>query len=96
VVPTLITAIAQEPDSELLLAPNPSSDEVLLDLSSNYQGQVSLRLIDANGRELQNQQIQKSSQQLRHRINIKPLSIGMYYLRIRQGEQELVKRVMKQ
>ena len=95
VVPGLVTAVTEEPASSLVVSPNPTTDEVTVDLSSNYRGLITMRLFDLGGREMQNQSIQKSSQQLRHSIGLRQLPDGLYYLHIRQGQQKTVKKVLK-
>lgn len=96
VVPSVVTAVQEEPATVFSLAPNPAHDDLTVDLNNDFRGMLSWRLLDASGREIRIGQVQKSTQQFRQTISLKALPAGAYFMHIRQGQQSLEKRIMKQ
>lgn len=93
---SLITAVPEELQLDLQLAPNPTTDEIILNLTNGYRGPVTITLIDMQGREVVAKQAQKNSPQLRQPISTRSLPAATYLIRVTQGDQQAVKRFVKE
>ena len=93
---SLITAVPEELQLDLQLAPNPTTDEIILNLTNGYRGAVTITLIDMQGREVVAKQAQKNSPQLRQPISTRSLPTATYLIRVTQGDQQAVKRFIKE
>jgi hypothetical protein len=91
-----ILAVEEDSAEKLTLSPNPSTDEAVLELSSAFRGVVTLRLTDAAGREVRALQANKTGESFRQAVNLRNLPTGLYLLRVQQGEQTAVKKLLKQ
>ena len=76
--------------------PNPATDEAVLELSSPYRGLVNLRLTDATGREIRTMRPNKTTDTFHQTIDLKSLAPGLYFVRVRQGERSVVRKLVKQ
>lgn len=89
--------LAVEPGVEVVLvSPNPTADFVDLTIRSAYRGPVELTLTDGTGRTLRSLNAAKTTDSLRQAIPLHGLPTGLYFLRIGQGSQKMVRKVMKQ
>ncbi|MGB3801604.1 MAG: T9SS type A sorting domain-containing protein, partial [Lewinella sp.] len=75
--------------------PNPTVDAFNLDLTSDYTGEVTLRLLDMNGRQIRDLQFNKESDLLNVRVEVFDLPRGMYRVQVIEGNRETVKPFMK-
>ncbi|AUD07282.1 alpha-amylase family glycosyl hydrolase [Spirosoma pollinicola] len=94
-VPSTVTAVEPEPVSQILISPNPAGEQTIVDINSGYRGVVDLSLRDAGGRSVRSMSALKISERLRQPIDLQTLSSGIYFLRIQQGEQQSVLKVLK-
>ncbi len=85
---------ASEP-SELSAYPNPAVDELRLDLSSGFTGQVVIYLTDGTGRSLRELHFDKSTTRLQTEINVSTLAPSIYYIRVIEGDRQTVKSFIK-
>ncbi len=77
------------------LSPNPTKDAVLLQMDFPYQGNILLRLLTVDGKELQTQSIHKNTLKSEVILNLSYLSAGMYFLAIETDTGKTIKRVLK-
>jgi 1,4-alpha-glucan branching enzyme len=82
--------------ASVIAFPNPSANEVLIDVYGSHVGQVSIRLIDLNGREVGLRLFDKREQLERVRLDVSGLGAGMYYLHVAQGAHAEVLTLVKQ
>ncbi|MBR9919218.1 MAG: T9SS type A sorting domain-containing protein [Bacteroidetes bacterium] len=77
-------------DYDILVSPNPASDQVNVDLSALPTGKANIYVFDLNGQLLK----QKTSSDQIIEINTSALSAGMYVLRIETGDMVFFQKVM--
>jgi len=94
--PTPVVLAAEPGLESVAVAPNPAADWVDVQLRSAYRGLVELTLTDASGRTLRRQHVQKTTDQLRQTLPLQGLPTGLYFLRVGQGAQKNVRKVLKQ
>ncbi|WP_116107464.1 PKD domain-containing protein [Lewinella sp. IMCC34191] len=75
--------------------PNPAVDAFTLDLTSDFTGEVTLRLLDMNGRQIRDMQYNKDADLLNVRVEVFDLPRGMYRVQVIEGNRETVKPFMK-
>lgn len=85
----------ESPATGILLYPNPATDAAILELDNSYRGPVTLQLGTALGQQVHTQTVQKTGPQLRQPINLQQLPTGLYWLRIRQGDRQTVKKIIR-
>ncbi|MBX7130587.1 MAG: T9SS type A sorting domain-containing protein, partial [Flavobacteriales bacterium] len=77
----------------LVVSPNPANDQVnvLLTLpeTGEVEGQASVLLLDASGRTVLEQPVQRNLNQLRTTVDVSTLPAGMYYLHLRDAKRWL-------
>lgn len=76
--------------------PNPTSNQLTIDLSGKYVGPVQMILVDASGQNRMQVNAQKQTSQMRQTLQIGSLNHGMYMLRIVAGQTQLTEKVWKQ
>lgn len=70
--------------------PNPAVDDINVALSSDYEGEVTMTIIDVNGRELTTSTHTKVGEQLSVDFSVRDLPSGMYRVRIIEGDNQRV------
>lgn len=78
--------------NQLVLAPNPFDDHLSI-LPAEPLSEVSIRLLDLNGRVLLTQQIDSIEQIMQ--ISMPSLTAGIYWLELSTGGQSTIKKVLK-
>lgn len=73
--------------------PNPASDNVNIKFESPVEGEISLTIIDAQGRLIKTDFIEPAM--LEKQINLQDLPAGIYYLRLTKGKLVNVYKVVK-
>jgi hypothetical protein len=79
----------------LKVYPNPVPEQTLLEWEDNYRGKILVEVRDLNGRVLRNLALVKTAQKLSGLVSLQGLAAGIYYLRVSQGEGQVVKKVLK-
>lgn len=82
-------------DSAVNLFPNPTTSSSTLDLTSNYYGAITVRLVDYTGRILSTKLITKESKQVQLDLQVSDLSRGMYFVELQSENNKVVKRLIK-
>lgn len=91
-----VLAVEEQTTDGVILSPNPTNDEAILELSSAYRGLVNLRLTDATGREIRTTRSNKTTETFRQSVDLRPLTPGLYFIRVQQGERSAVRKIVKQ
>jgi hypothetical protein len=73
--------------------PNPSHDQVTLRFSSAWHSSRSIEVYDCQGKLLLNQTTNNLST---HVMNTSDLDVGLYFLRVKEGDQTYFTRFIKQ
>ena len=82
----------RELDNRLVVFPNPSSDDIFVDLSLRLEETASYELFNAIGQRIQEGLIRLNE---RSRIQIKYFSEGVYFLKIKVRDHSFTKRILK-
>ncbi|GAA4461569.1 hypothetical protein GCM10023189_37170 [Nibrella saemangeumensis] len=80
---------------DILLFPNPTADAAMVELENSYFGPVELQLGLPSGQMVRSQTVQKTTTRLRQPISLQQLPTGLYWLKIRQGDRQTVRKIMK-
>lgn len=76
--------------------PNPTNDRVSVKVASNYQGNVTLRLTDLNGRTMSQEVVSKDMMEQTYPLSLSNLNQGVYNLQlIYEGNVENMRIVKK-
>ncbi|NJC28074.1 T9SS type A sorting domain-containing protein [Neolewinella antarctica] len=78
----------------LELYPNPAAGEVRLSIGSALGGSVSIELFDATGRFLREQSVNLLAGEQTHRLPLRGLPAGMYFVALNDGVARLTKRLV--
>ncbi|MEL6193921.1 MAG: T9SS type A sorting domain-containing protein [Bacteroidota bacterium] len=81
--------LAADPLQSLSIFPNPASSYVTLE-SEGYEGQLKVRIVDVNGRTVEQSAISFSQS---HSLNLGKISSGIYILIVNAGDRQVVKRL---
>lgn len=68
--------------NNIAVYPNPASTTLNVDLSSDYDGQITFRVMDMTGRTISSESIHADGGELHHTLNVSNLSKGLYLLSI--------------
>jgi glycosidase len=90
-----ITAVDEEATNQVNLSPNPVDQHLVVTVTSAFRGIVDFTLLNTSGRTVQSIRSQKATNQLRQPLDLQSLSSGIYFLNVRQGEQQRVIKVLK-
>jgi hypothetical protein len=89
-------AFAKEiPDESLLIFPNPTTDELKINIDNQFKGKIHIRFLDIFGREVSSQIVDKQFVIQEFSIQIGNLPIGIYFLEIEVGKNKQVKKIVK-
>ena len=82
---------------EVLLYPNPASEEAYVEIPGNWNGGISgnpieMRILDLNGRIIKSETLYDES---RIYLDIRTWPNGLYLIEVRQGDQREVKKLLK-
>ena len=75
--------------------PNPTVDEFSLDLTSDFNGEVDMRIFDMNGRQVRELHYNKSSALMHVQVDVRALPPGIYRVHVIEGDRESVKPFVK-
>ena len=78
------------------LFPNPTTNNLFLNIESKIQSQLNINIFDISGKEIQNTTIQTSIGNNQHQINTENLEAGIYFIEIADGNNEKVTKVRGQ
>ncbi|GAB2566202.1 alpha-amylase family glycosyl hydrolase [Spirosoma areae] len=95
VVPSQVTALAEDPNDRILISPNPAYEQIVVELTGSYRGAVEFSLRDSGSRAVRAVSGRKTAGELRQPIDVQALPAGIYFLRVQQGERQRVVKVLK-
>ncbi len=78
-------------DVDYTLFPNPTSDNIMLQLSNGFQAGMEVQVISIDGRLISRKEIQNAQAM----INTENLSAGMYFIRLTQDGKSVTDRFVK-
>ena len=84
------------PQPSLALFPNPVADELTLNFTEEYTGEVEIMLFDFNGKLVQQSRHDKAGEQLSARLYVGNLPAGMYQVRILTPGKPVIRAFVKQ
>lgn len=79
---------------QVKLFPNPTTGRLQLQWEAPLEGQVTLRILDARGAEVQQQQY--AGQQLQHQLDLNGLPTGLYLVELQNQGGKAIYRVLKE
>lgn len=77
---------------EVVVYPNPFTNGVVVNLEQGLEDAIEVEVFDFSGRLVQNTSFEANSQLT---IPLYGLSQGAYFMRLRSGEQQIVKQLLK-
>lgn len=72
--------------SRMTIFPNPATDNITLQWSSDYSGGATLTVMDFSGKSVKTLQLQKQNTLFNKQVNVRELKQGMYYLFIKMAD----------
>jgi 1,4-alpha-glucan branching enzyme len=93
---SLLTALEPTADAWLKLFPNPGQQVLVVEWESAYRGTVDLEISNAAGQRLNTFQPRKTDAKLTQHLPIESLPRGMYFLKVREGQTQRVKKFVKE
>nr|WP_317127877.1 T9SS type A sorting domain-containing protein [Lewinella sp. IMCC34183] len=80
---------------EIAVFPNPTADQLTLELNDGYVGEVNITVTDMMGRTVKQVRQAKDDRYLRTDLSVRELPNGPYFLRIQQGDCQSVRRFIR-
>ena len=86
--------VVREYKPEITLYPNPADDylNIQLDLSQNIKNEISIKIINLNGKLIEQKTLNPNSDNFGLRLNLYNYSVGVYYCVIEDEEINVVER----
>lgn len=75
--------------------PNPANDFINLSIKNQSASDIKISLSDVTGKELLKQEIRAKNKNIEHRIPVKDLALGTYFVKIQTEEGFVVKQIIK-
>jgi endoglucanase len=82
-------------ESKFNIYPNPTSDYFFIEIQNKNTGDVSVNVFAENGNLCRSHQLKKTSDKFREKISIARLPYGLYLIEIIQGNEKIVKKIIK-
>lgn len=80
----------------LSIYPNPTSDNVILELNLTEASNVKIQLMNVSGQKLYSSELKRISGKYTQSFNLKEESNGIYYLQVITDHQVISKKILKQ
>lgn len=87
--------LSTDPSERIATWPNPTADEVTVEIRNDYTGPIDLTLTDNAGRTFRRLNVTKTSDRLRQAIPMQGLPAGLYFIQIGQDGRKTVRKVLK-
>lgn len=91
-----IVAVEEDPSMSLSIFPNPAGKSVNVSMTHPYHGEIEWTIVDQVGRTLLVRYNYKSAPLLEEEFDVSGFAAGVYAVRVRYGNQEVVKTLFKQ
>ena len=95
-VVSFLVGVGENWFSSFDLFPNPTSDEVILDLDLLKGGDLEFRISDALGRTVQEASVRVGAGKLQQRIDLQSQPAGIYFLRLEMNGRSVTRKVVKE
>jgi Secretion system C-terminal sorting domain len=82
--------------SQIKILPNPVREELLLQLSTQLISDINLEVTDGLGRIVLKSKISVNDKQVNHKIDVKTLSSGIYYVHLKNENGVTITKFIKQ
>lgn len=85
-------------EENIIVYPNPAESDIKVRFANNYEGKISIKIFDSEGREIKNKQAdsQKIGRTWEQVLNFSDLSHGLYFVQIQTEKALFSKKVVKQ
>lgn len=78
----------------LNISPNPAKDVVNINYKNNSSDALKLKLYDAAGQLILEEEITSPDKEMNKRLDLSPLQKGIYFLHLEQGKKSEVKKII--
>ncbi|HEY8937188.1 MAG TPA: RICIN domain-containing protein [Cyclobacteriaceae bacterium] len=85
------TVIANENDEQVIIYPNPATDEITVKLGHDFESGATLMFRDGNGRTLYSLQVKGAE----HVLKLNKISVGYYFMDISNAKGSITKKLIK-
>ena len=82
-------------NSNLLIYPNPAADFLNIELENDWQGELTLRLVNALGQEVFSESFSKNIYEWKGQVELSELPSGMYQILISDGDRMMVQSLIR-
>ncbi len=86
-VPDGVQEVVVANNNQLKMSPNPVADQTTIDLTNNWKGTVQMRIVNAAGQIMQQNTVEKNSEQLTLDQQLTALPAGVYQLVASDGQE---------
>jgi hypothetical protein len=76
--------------------PQPATDHIVIEWNSNTTSATQITVLDAAGRNVKLVNLQSNTGFNQHKINTSTLATGQYFVRITNGEETIIEKIIKQ
>jgi PKD repeat protein len=76
--------------------PIPTSESIHYRINNNLYGDLNVRILDASGRMVHNENVFKSSNEIKGNLNLSDYAKGIYFIEFSIGDSNITKRIIKQ
>jgi hypothetical protein len=78
--------------SDITLYPNPSSNNIYIDLTSEEAGDIQFRIFDMTGKLIQQETVSHNGGSLHYQTSVNDLAKGIYIMRIQTNKGESIRK----
>jgi glycosidase len=90
-----ITSVQEQIENQpVILYPNPAQDQITIDWTANYRGNINVEMIDITGKNMAKTKFQKSAPRLQATWDISQIKTGTYLLRIVTADEVFVRKLI--
>ena len=82
IVSSIEEEIVEQFDRATTISPNPTDDWISISMINNYYGEISINLVDLNGKQFVEVNEEKTSREFSKRISVEALPAGVYLVRL--------------
>ncbi|MGN6402527.1 MAG: T9SS type A sorting domain-containing protein, partial [Flavisolibacter sp.] len=87
--------LEEKASASLEIFPNPSKDQLVMQLNNNYKGKVTIQIVSQSGSVTKNFVFDKNEQLFKTNLSVSELAAGVYFLRVEMGGKLLSKKMIK-
>lgn len=92
----IATNLEENLNKSIKVYPNPNYENFfVLNVDNDYQGKIQVEILDNTGKTLKSKILDKKQKQFEHTISLKDIQRGSYFVKIKIGERNVVKSLIK-